>query len=109
MARLRERRGDLPVILMTSREELVYEQAAEDLAVDEFATLAGADSRSLERQIYEQLFAETNGDFAAMADKLLTGNPETNARRVRLRFNQLGLRARRLRNTGRPKKPRKTE
>ncbi len=44
LAHLRRRRGDLPVVLMTSEEELAFEGPAEDLAVDEFATLAGADA-----------------------------------------------------------------
>jgi len=44
LAHLRRARGELPVILMTSREELAYEDAAEALDVDEFATLAGADA-----------------------------------------------------------------
>jgi two-component system nitrogen regulation response regulator GlnG len=48
----------------------------------------------LERQLYERLFAESNGDFTAMARALLRGDPAQNARRVRLRFNQLGLRVR---------------
>jgi len=44
LAHLRRRRGDLPVVLMTSEEELAFEDPAERLAVDEFATLAGADA-----------------------------------------------------------------
>ncbi len=44
LAHLRRRRGDLPVVLMTSEEELAFEGPAEDLAVDEFAVLAGADA-----------------------------------------------------------------
>ncbi|HJL15716.1 MAG TPA: sigma 54-interacting transcriptional regulator, partial [Sandaracinaceae bacterium LLY-WYZ-13_1] len=44
LAHLRRSRGELPVILMTSEEELAFENAAEALAVDEFATLAGADA-----------------------------------------------------------------
>ncbi len=44
LAHLRRRRGDLPVVLMTSEEELAFEDQAEQLAVDEFATLAGADA-----------------------------------------------------------------
>lgn len=44
LSHLRRTRGDLPVVLMTAREELVYEDAAEALAVDEFLTLAGADA-----------------------------------------------------------------
>jgi DNA-binding NtrC family response regulator len=51
-------------------------------------------ARDLERQLYERLYAEADGDFAAMAAQLLTGDPEDNARRVQLRFNQLGLRVR---------------
>jgi DNA-binding NtrC family response regulator len=54
-------------------------------------------SRVLERRLFERLFAETGGDFEGMAARLLRGSPQANARRVRLRFNQLGLRARRLR------------
>jgi DNA-binding NtrC family response regulator len=52
-------------------------------------------ARDLERQVYQRLFDETGGDFEAMARRLLAGESATNARRVRLRFNQLGLRARR--------------
>ncbi|MFO0686809.1 MAG: sigma 54-interacting transcriptional regulator [Sandaracinus sp.] len=49
----------------------------------------------LERQLYERLFAETGGDFDAMASQLLDEPGPTGARKVRLRFNQLGLKARR--------------
>jgi hypothetical protein len=52
-------------------------------------------ARDLERQVYQRLFDETGGDFEAMARRLIAGDAATNARRVRLRFNQLGLRARR--------------
>ncbi len=55
---------------------------------------AHAVAADLERQLYERLYAETNGDFAAMARTLLNGDATKNARRVRLRFNQLGLRVR---------------
>ncbi len=54
-------------------------------------------TRELERQVMQQLFRETDGDFAKMAAKLLKGDPGINERRVRLRFNQLGLRARTMR------------
>lgn len=54
-------------------------------------------ARTLERELYERLFLELGGDFAAMAGRLLEGDAEANARRVRLRFNQLGLRVRKLR------------
>ena len=53
-------------------------------------------ARDLETQLFERLFEETDGDFEAMAERLLEGDPAENARRVRLRFNQLGLRVREL-------------
>jgi DNA-binding NtrC family response regulator len=52
-------------------------------------------ARSLEVQLYEQLFAEHDGDFTAMARALLGRDDAASARKVRLRFNQLGLRVRR--------------
>ena len=52
-------------------------------------------SQELERQVYEQLFFRTGGDFSAMAGILL-GDAE-GALRVRNRFNALGLRATDLR------------
>ena len=51
-------------------------------------------ARDMERQLYEHLYRDTGGDFVAMARRLLAGDPQANARRVRLRFNQLGLRVR---------------
>ena len=51
-------------------------------------------ARDLERQLYEQLYRASDGDFAAMARRLLGLGTPAAARRVRLRFNQLGLRAR---------------
>jgi hypothetical protein len=51
-------------------------------------------ARDLEKRLYERLYAETDGDFEAMAQRLLRGDPRENARRVQLRFNQLGLRVR---------------
>jgi len=54
-------------------------------------------SRDLERQVLRHLFEQTQGDFTLMASRLLRGNPDTNGRRVRLRFNQLGLRVRKMR------------
>lgn len=48
----------------------------------------------IEHALLAGLFKETGGDFQAMAARLLTGSPARNARRVRLRFNQLGLRVR---------------
>ncbi len=52
-------------------------------------------SQDIERQVYEELFFRTEGDFAAMAE-LLLADPE-GAIRVRNRFNALGLRATHLR------------
>ena len=51
-------------------------------------------ARELERQLYQQLFTTCDGDFTAMARRLLGSASATAARKVRLRFNQLGLRAR---------------
>ena len=51
-------------------------------------------ARSLEVQLYAQLFAELDGDFEAMSRAILGRDDPTSARRVRLRFNQLGLRVR---------------
>ncbi len=62
------------------------------------STLHGV-AQELERQVFARLYAQSAGDFQAMAQRLLTGEPAGNARRVRLRYNQLGLRVR----TGRPK------
>jgi DNA-binding NtrC family response regulator len=58
------------------------------------ATTLHAVARSLEEQVYRKLFAETGGDFAAMARRLLGDSSPAAQRRVRLRFNQLGLKAR---------------
>jgi hypothetical protein len=51
-------------------------------------------ARDLERQLYEQLYRASDGDFQAMAKRLLGIGTAAAARRVRLRFNQLGLRVR---------------
>ncbi|MDB4965647.1 MAG: Transcriptional regulator [Myxococcales bacterium] len=51
-------------------------------------------ARDLERDLYQQLFEVTSGDFDLMARRLLGTGGATAARKVRLRFNQLGLRAR---------------
>ncbi len=47
-----------------------------------------------ERALFARLHAATGGDFEAMARRLLRGDPAENARKVQLRFNQLGLRVR---------------
>jgi DNA-binding NtrC family response regulator len=51
-------------------------------------------ARELERELYQQLFTSCDGDFAAMARRLLGSASATAARKARLRFNQLGLRVR---------------
>jgi hypothetical protein len=51
-------------------------------------------SRSVERQYFTSLFVQEEGDFAAMA-RVLMGDANC-ARKVQLRFNQLGLRVRDL-------------
>ena len=56
-------------------------------------TLHGV-AQDLERQLYERLYAELGGDFEAMATRLLDKPGPGGARKVRLRFNQLGLRVR---------------
>ncbi|MCA9605197.1 MAG: hypothetical protein KC619_06365, partial [Myxococcales bacterium] len=53
-------------------------------------------ARDLERQLFVRLYRETKGDFDAMAARLLEDPDEGAARKVRLRFNQLGLRVRDL-------------
>ncbi|MEM9189147.1 MAG: sigma 54-interacting transcriptional regulator [Myxococcota bacterium] len=54
-------------------------------------------ARDLERQAYTFLFERTGGDFEAMARLLLEGGGAGDARKVRLRFNQLGLSVKNLR------------
>jgi two-component system nitrogen regulation response regulator GlnG len=55
-------------------------------------------SRSIERQYFTTLYLQEEGDFAAMA-QVLMGDASC-ARKVQLRFNQLGLRVRDLRAVG---------
>jgi DNA-binding NtrC family response regulator len=52
----------------------------------------------LERQLYQKLFSECEGDFDRMARSLFLAPDPSSARKVRLRFNQLGLRARKPRS-----------
>lgn len=51
----------------------------------------------VERQYFTRLYLDEKGDFAAMASHLL-GDPD-GARKVQLRFNQLGLKVRQLRES----------
>lgn len=53
-----------------------------------------------ERQYFEALFHEFDGDFGRMAARLL--GDDRQGRKVQLRFNQLGLKVRELRKRGRP-------
>ena len=57
------------------------------------ATL-NAVSSDVEKQYFLELYRQTEGDFNAMADRLL--GDEKKGRAVRLRFNQLGLKVREL-------------
>ncbi len=105
----RSARGDaarmIPIPAKLIRELLGAFGSGEDIAPSEpsrhqmtLRLRAGASlhevARSLEVQVYEKLFAETKGDFEAMAQQLLRGSDPAAVRRVRLRFNQLGLRVR---------------
>ena len=56
-------------------------------------------SRQIEAQLFSSAYGEAGGDFEALARRFLQGPPATNARRVRLRFNQLGLRVGRAART----------
>ena len=51
-------------------------------------------ARGWECEIYQRLFQETQGDFSQMAQRLLGDGSERGAKKVRLRFNQLGLKVR---------------
>ncbi|MCB9758824.1 MAG: sigma 54-interacting transcriptional regulator [Alphaproteobacteria bacterium] len=51
-------------------------------------------SQDVERQYFTALYLVNQGDFSAMA-KVLMGDPD-NARKIQLRFNQLGLKVREL-------------
>lgn len=64
-----------------------------ELEVRASPTLHGV-AQHLERELYERLFKETSGDFDAMAARLLDKPGPAGARKVRLRFNQLGLKVR---------------
>jgi len=55
-------------------------------------------SRQLEAQVFRATYEECDGNFEAVAARLLDGDAARNARRARLRFNQLGLRVRRSPN-----------
>jgi len=49
-------------------------------------------SQAVERQYFERLYYQEEGDFRGMA-RVLMGDADS-ARKVQLRFNQLGLRVR---------------
>jgi DNA-binding NtrC family response regulator len=55
-------------------------------------------SQSVERQYFERLFYQEEGDFSAMAQVLM--GDAGSARKVQLRFNQLGLRVRDMKVKG---------
>jgi two-component system nitrogen regulation response regulator GlnG len=54
-------------------------------------------SREVEAQYFRELYIRGGEDFERMARRLLSGDPLKNARRTQLRFNNLGLSARKLR------------
>jgi len=56
-------------------------------------------ARFLERDHYQRLFEASGGRFEEMARRLLGRADAASARRVRLRYNQLGLRVRRPRSS----------
>ncbi|MCA9564767.1 MAG: sigma-54-dependent Fis family transcriptional regulator, partial [Myxococcales bacterium] len=53
-------------------------------------------SRQVEAQYFRELYLRAGEDFERMARKLLEGHPGKNARRIQLRFNNLGLSTRKL-------------
>jgi two-component system nitrogen regulation response regulator GlnG len=53
-------------------------------------------AQDLERQYFKKLYVQERGDFAAMA-RVLLGDVD-GARKVQLRFNQLGLKVRELKD-----------
>ncbi len=55
-------------------------------------------AQDVERQYFTKLWEQEEGDFAAMA-RILMGDPEC-ARKVQLRFNQLGLKVREMKAGG---------
>jgi len=55
-------------------------------------------SREIEKQYFEELFVRCAGNFERMARVMLEGNPTSNGRKVQLRFNNLGLSVRDLRD-----------
>jgi two-component system nitrogen regulation response regulator GlnG len=55
-------------------------------------------AQDVERQYFTKLWEQEEGDFAGMA-RILMGDPEC-ARKVQLRFNQLGLKVRELKGGG---------
>jgi DNA-binding NtrC family response regulator len=71
-------------------------QSRVDVEITPADSLRGV-SRDVERQYVETIFHRVAGDFDRMAEVLLGERSPEAARKVRLRFNQLGLKARSLR------------
>jgi two-component system nitrogen regulation response regulator GlnG len=90
--------GILPISAKLVRELLVPADAVRPLEPERMAITVEpaptlhALSRQLESQVFLQAYREAGGDFEALARRFLQGGAAANARRVRLRFNQLGLR-----------------
>ncbi len=106
--------GDRPVVAIDAQvlRELIAasdltrpEQNAEPASeaqrliveLDPADTLNNA-SRNVEKQYFEELYLRCGGDFERMARHLLSGPASKNARKVQLRFNNLGLSVRDLRD-----------
>jgi DNA-binding NtrC family response regulator len=105
LAAVKAGRGDaataalLPISAKLVRELLVPAGAARIERGELAIALAPAPtlhalSRAVEIQLFTRAYREAGGDFEAVARRFLQGDAATNARRVRLRFNQLGLRVR---------------
>jgi two-component system nitrogen regulation response regulator GlnG len=109
--------GDLPVSPKAVRELLQKsglgiaaareEKAPYSVSVTARRTLHEA-ARGWEAEIYQALYQETKGEFPEMARRLLGDGSPASARRVQLRFNQLGLRVRGEPSLGREKASKKT-
>jgi hypothetical protein len=92
-------RKKAPTVVPVSRRlvrDLLREPASASPTVGELAPQRRLHdvARQLERAHYQQLFEACGGSFEAMAGRLLGRADVANARKVRLRYNQLGLRVR---------------
>jgi DNA-binding NtrC family response regulator len=104
--------GDAPVIAMDSQllqdlirsssldklEPVADEREPERVIVElEPSKSLNDTSRLVEAQYFKELYIRSGESFEKMARHLLVGDPGQNARRVQLRFNNLGLSTRNIR------------